>query len=164
MSNLGFFLAAEKLGIKTAQTAVGDRYVLEEMLKSGYVLGGEESGHIIFLDHNSTGDGLLSALLLLEVMQKTGKPLSELRKIVTILPQVLVNARVKNENKPQLKENEKILGEIAALEAELAGNGRVLIRPSGTEPVVRVMLEGSDTDYLTEKAQALASLIEELLG
>lgn len=164
MSNLGFFLAAEKLGIRTAQTAVGDRYVLEEMLKSGYVLGGEESGHIIFLDHNSTGDGLLSALLLLEVMQKTGKPLSELRKIVTILPQVLVNARVKNENKPQLKENEKILGEIAALEAELAGNGRVLIRPSGTEPVVRVMLEGSDTDYLTAKAQALASLIEELLG
>lgn len=86
MSNLGFFLAAEKLGIKTAQTAVGDRYVLEEMLKSGYVLGGEESGHIIFLDHNSTGDGLLSALLLLEVIKKTGKPLSELRKIVTILP------------------------------------------------------------------------------
>lgn len=83
---------------------------------------------------------------------------------MTILPQVLVNARVKNENKPQLKENEKILGEIAALEAELAGNGRVLIRPSGTEPVVRVMLEGSDTDYLTEKAQALATLIEELLG
>lgn len=164
MSNLGFFLAAEKLGINAVQTAVGDRYVLEEMLKSGYVLGGEESGHIIFLDYNSTGDGLLSALLLLEVMQKTGQKLSELRKIVTILPQVLVNARVANENKPQLKENKQILDEIAALEAELAGNGRVLIRPSGTEPVVRVMLEGSDKEYLQQKAQALASLIEGLLG
>lgn len=128
------------------------------------MLGGEESGHIIFLDHNSTGDGLLSALLLLEVIKKTGKPLSELRKIVTILPQVLVNARVKNENKPQLKENKQILDEIAALEAELAGTGRVLIRPSGTEPVVRVMLEGSDKTYLAQKAQALASLIEGLLG
>lgn len=164
MSNLGFFLAAEKLGIHAVQTAVGDRYVLEEMLKSGYVLGGEESGHIIFLDYNSTGDGLLSALLLLEVMQKTGQKLSELRKIVTILPQVLVNARVANENKPQLKENKQILDEIAALEAELAGSGRVLIRPSGTEPVVRVMLEGSDREALQQKAQALASLIEGLLG
>ena len=164
MSNLGFFIGAKKLGINAVQTAVGDRYVLEEMLKSDYVLGGEESGHIICLDYNSTGDGLLSALLLLEVMQKTKKPLSELRKIVTILPQVLVNARVKNENKPQLTQNEQITREIAALEAELEGEGRVLIRPSGTEPVVRVMLEGSDKDYLGEKAKALASLIESLLG
>lgn len=164
MSNLGFFIALEKLGINAAQTAVGDRYVLEEMLKSGYVLGGEESGHIICLEHNSTGDGLLSALLLLEVMQDTGKPLSELRKIVTILPQVLVNARVKNENKPALKTNEKILGEIASLEEELDGNGRVLIRPSGTEPVVRVMLEGNDREYLSTRATQLAALIESLLG
>jgi len=164
MSNLGFFIGAKKLGINAVQTAVGDRYVLEEMLKSNYVLGGEESGHIICLDYNSTGDGLLSALLLLEVMQKTKKPLSELRKIMTVLPQVLVNARVKNENKPQLTQNEQIVKEIAALEAQLEGEGRVLIRPSGTEPVVRVMLEGSDKAWLTEKAKALASLIEGLLG
>lgn len=164
MSNLGFFIAAEKLGINIAKTSVGDRYVLEEMLKSGYVLGGEESGHIICLDHNSTGDGLLSALLLMEVMQKTNKPLSELRKIVTILPQVLVNARVKNENKKALKENKTIKDAIAAVEGELASEGRVLIRPSGTEPVVRVMLEGKDKQYLMEKAKSLASLIESLLG
>lgn len=164
MSNLGFFLAAKELGINAVQTAVGDRYVLEEMLRSGYILGGEESGHIIFLENNSTGDGLLSALFLLEVMKKTGKPLSELRKIVTILPQVLVNAHVKNENKPQLTENKQITDKIAELEKELAGKGRVLIRPSGTEPVVRVMLEGSDKTYITQKAQALVALIEKLLG
>ncbi len=164
MSNLGFFLAAEKLGIHTVQTAVGDRYVLEEMRRADYNFGGEESGHIICLDKNSTGDGLVSALLLLSVMQETGKNLSELRKIMTVLPQVLVNARVRNENKPLLKTNEVITKEIAALEAELQGEGRVLIRPSGTEPVVRVMLEGKDRDSLQTRAEKLASLIEELLG
>lgn len=164
MSNLGFFLAAEKLGIHAVQTAVGDRYVLEEMLKEGYVFGGEESGHIIYLNKNTTGDGLLSALLLLSVMQHTGKKLSELRKIVTILPQVLVNARVKNENKPLLKTNEVILAEIAKLEEEMGGEGRVLIRPSGTEPVVRVMLEGNDKQVLQARARKLADTIETLLG
>ena len=164
MSNLGFFLAAEKLGIHAVQTAVGDRYVLEEMLKEGYALGGEESGHIIYLHKNTTGDGLLSALLLLSVMQHTGKKLSELRKIVTILPQVLVNARVKNENKPLLKTNEVIVAEIEKLEAEMGGEGRVLIRPSGTEPVVRVMLEGNDKEVLRARAQKLAGTIEALLG
>lgn len=164
MSNLGFFLAAKDLGITVVQTAVGDRYVLESMLENGYCLGGEESGHIIFLDHNSTGDGLLSALMLLSVMKNTGKKLSELRSIVTILPQVLVNARVKNENKSRLKTEESILSAISALEAEFEGKGRVLIRPSGTEPVVRVMLEGSDRDYLSQKAHALAEQIESLLG
>lgn len=164
MSNLGFFIAAKELGINTVQTDVGDRYVLECMLENDYTLGGEESGHIICLSHNSTGDGLLSALRLLEVVKKTGKPLSELRKIVTILPQVLVNAKVKNENKAQLLTNKQIVDEIATLEASLDGKGRVLIRPSGTEPVVRVMLEGSDKDALLKKANALAALIEELLG
>jgi len=164
MSNLGFFLAAKELGIHAAQTAVGDRYVLEEMLREGYVLGGEESGHIIYLNKNTTGDGLLSALLLLSVMKKTGKKLSELRKIMTVLPQVLVNARVKNENKPLLKTNEVITAEIAKTEASLNGMGRVLIRPSGTEPVVRVMLEGNDKEALRKQAQALADLITELLG
>ncbi len=164
MSNLGFFLAAEKLGINAVQTAVGDRYVLEEMLREGYVFGGEESGHIIYLNKNTTGDGLMSALLLLSVMQHTKKKLSELRKIMTVLPQVLVNARVKNENKPLLKTNEAILAQIASVEKELHGEGRVLIRPSGTEPVVRVMLEGSDRDMLLSRAQGLADLIGELLG
>lgn len=164
MSNLGFFIAAQKLGINAVQTAVGDRYVLEEMLKEGYVFGGEESGHIIYLHKNTTGDGLLSALLLLSVMQHTKKKLSELRKIMTVLPQVLVNARVKNENKPLLKTNEVILAEIEKVEAEMCGEGRVLIRPSGTEPVVRVMLEGSDRDVLQARAQKLADLISGLLG
>ena len=164
MSNLGFFLAAKENGINAVQTAVGDRYVLEEMLKEGYVLGGEESGHIIYLNKNTTGDGLLSALLLLSVMQHTKKKLSELRKIMTVLPQVLVNARVKNENKPLLSTNETIAKAIAETEAMLAGQGRVLIRPSGTEPVVRVMLEGKDKEMLQARAQKLADTIEALLG
>lgn len=164
MSNLGFFLAAEKLGIHAVQTAVGDRYVLEEMLKEGYALGGEESGHIIYLHKNTTGDGLLSALLLLSVMQHTKKKLSELRKIMTVLPQVLVNARVKNENKPLLSTDKTIKTAIAEVEAALSGQGRVLIRPSGTEPVVRVMLEGQNKAQLQADAQKLADLIESLLG
>lgn len=164
MSNLGFFIAAEKLGINVAKTDVGDRYVLEEMLKSDYVLGGEESGHIISLAHNSTGDGLMSALLLMEVMQASKKPLSELRKIMTVLPQVLVNARVKNENKAALAENSIIGAAINELEAELGAGGRVLIRPSGTEPVVRVMLEGEDREYLLSRAGELAALIEKELA
>ncbi len=163
MSNLGFFNAAKELGINTKQTAVGDRYVLEEMLASGDSLGGEESGHIIYLDKNSTGDGLVSALLLLSVMKETGKKLSELRKIVKILPQVLVNAHVENEKKGELKTNPAILDAIAALENEFKDSGRVLIRPSGTEPVVRVMLEGDDKDYLKKRATELANLIEETL-
>ncbi len=164
MSNLGFFIAAKENGIQTVQTAVGDRYVLEEMCNCDYTLGGEESGHIIYLDKNTTGDGLISALLLLSVMQKTKKKLSELRKIMTVFPQVLVNARVKNENKPLLSTNETVQNEIRKLEADLGGKGRVLIRPSGTEPVVRVMLEGDDRTFLQTRAQALADLISDLLG
>lgn len=164
MSNLGLTIAGEENGITIEQTAVGDRYVLESMLKNGYVLGGEESGHIIFLEHNTTGDGLVSALLLLSIMKQTGKSLSELKQVIHILPQVLVNAKVKNENKPQLKKNPEILAAIAALEEEFAGNGRVLIRPSGTEPVVRVMLEGSDKGVLEGKARSLADMIEKLLA
>ena len=163
MSNLGFFNAAKQLGINTVSTAVGDRYVLEEMLKSGYCLGGEESGHIIYLHKNSTGDGLVSALLLLSVMQSTKQKLSELRKIVKILPQVLVNAHVENEKKAELKTNGVILDAIKELENEFKENGRVLIRPSGTEPVVRVMLEGDDIRYLKTRAEKLAKLIEETL-
>lgn len=164
MSNLGLFIAGEKEGINIPRTKVGDRYVLEEMLDKGYVLGGEQSGHIIFLEHNTTGDGLVSALQFLAVLKKTGQTASEAAGLVKVLPQVLCNAKVKPENKNTYMENEKIAGIINDLEAEFDGAGRVLIRPSGTEPLVRVMIEGSDIDYITKKAQDLAELIEKVLG
>lgn len=164
MSNLGLFIAGEKLGINIPKTKVGDRYVLEEMLDKGYIIGGEQSGHIIFLEHNTTGDGLVSALQFLSVLKKTGMKASEAAAVVTIMPQVLRNAHVKPENKNSYMENAKIADCINALEAEFAGEGRVLIRPSGTEPLVRVMIEGRDTEYITKKADELAAMIEELLG
>ncbi len=164
MSNLGLFIAGEKLGINIPQTKVGDRYVLEEMLDKGYNIGGEQSGHIIFLDHNTTGDGLVSALQFLSVLKKTGKKASEAASIVEVLPQVLVNAKVKPENKDKYLEVEEIASECKKLEEEFAGEGRVLIRPSGTEPLVRVMIEGKDKTVLQQKAEKLASLIEKILG
>ena len=164
MSNLGLFIAGEKLGINIPKTKVGDRYVLEEMLDKGYVLGGEQSGHIIFLEHNTTGDGLVSALQFLSVIKKSGKKASELVKIVDILPQVLCNASVKNEHKSDYMTFEPIAKAINELEAEFAGEGRVLIRPSGTEPLVRVMIEGKDPEYIEKKAKELARLIEKLCG
>ena len=164
MSNLGLFIAGKSLGINIPQTKVGDRYVLEKMLEEGYCLGGEQSGHVIFLDFNTTGDGLISALQLLSIVKRTGKTLSELACIVNILPQVLCNAKVKNENKERYMENETVKAAVKELEAEFADAGRVLIRPSGTEPLVRVMIEGEDIDYITAKASALAELIENLLS
>lgn len=164
MSNLGLFIAGEKLGINIPRTKVGDRYVLEEMLDKGYCLGGEQSGHIIFLDYNTTGDGLVSALQFLSILKKTGKKASELASIVTVLPQALVNAKVKLENKATYMNVSEIAEEIEKLEKEFAGEGRVLIRPSGTEPLVRVMIEGKDQDYITKKATELAALIEKSCG
>lgn len=164
MSNLGLFMAGEKLGINIPRTKVGDRYVLEEMLKNGYNIGGEQSGHIIFLDHNTTGDGLVSALQFLAVLKKTGLKASEAASIVTIMPQVLRNAVVRLENKDNYMENAEIAAACSALEQEFAGEGRVLIRPSGTEPLVRVMIEGKDVEYITKKAEELATLIEKTLG
>lgn len=164
MSNLGLFIAGEKLGINIPRTKVGDRYVLEEMLDKGYSIGGEQSGHIIFLEHNTTGDGLVSALQFLAVLKKTGQKASEAASIVEVLPQVLVNARVKPENKDSYMEVEEIAAECRRLEEEFAGEGRVLIRPSGTEPLVRVMIEGKDKDILLAKAKELAALIENRLG
>lgn len=162
MSNLGLFLAGEKLGINIPKTKVGDRYVLEEMLDKGYVLGGEQSGHIIFLEHNTTGDGLVSAVQFLSVLKKTGKKASEAAAIVEVMPQVLVNARVKNEHKDDYMTFAPIAEAIQSLEAEFAGEGRVLIRPSGTEPLVRVMIEGKNKEYIEEKAKELAGLIEKM--
>lgn len=164
MSNLGLFIAGEKMGINIPRTKVGDRYVLEEMLKNGYNIGGEQSGHIIFLDHNTTGDGLVSALQFLAVLKKTGKKASEAASIVEVMPQVLCNAAVKLENKNKYMENPEIAAACSALEEEFAGEGRVLIRPSGTEPLVRVMIEGKDKAVIAEKAKALADLIERILG
>ncbi|MBR5155802.1 MAG: phosphoglucosamine mutase [Clostridia bacterium] len=164
MTNLGLILAAKEKGIKIVQTKVGDRYVLEEMLQSGYSLGGEQSGHIIFLDHNTTGDGLISALQLLSIMKKTGKKLSELAEVFQALPQTMINARVQNSRKNDYLNDEVIVSEIKNLEKEFAENGRVLIRPSGTEPFVRVMIEGPEQTLIEQKAKYLAKLIEARLG
>lgn len=163
MSNLGFFLMAEKESLTVEQTKVGDRYVLERMKEIGASLGGEQSGHVIFLDENTTGDGLLSALHLLQVMVDTGKPLSELATIMEVLPQALVNAKVANHKKDKYMEFPEIAGAIQTLENKYAGEGRVLIRPSGTEPLVRVMIEGKDINVIKEDAQVLAKLIQDIM-
>ena len=150
-------------GIKVDQTKVGDRYVLEHMREIDGALGGEQSGHIIFLDDNTTGDGLLSALHLLEVMVVTGKPLSELSQVMEVMPQALVNAHVPTHKKDAFMEYPEIASAIAELEKEFAGDGRVLIRPSGTEPLVRVMIEGKEQTKIDEEAKKLAKLIEEVM-
>lgn len=160
MSNMGLDIALRKEGIKTVKTKVGDRYVLEEMLDKDYKLGGEQSGHVIFLDYNTTGDGLVSALQLSAIIKKSGKKLSELASMMTELPQVLVNAKVPNDKKDIHEKDEEIIKEIKKIEEKLSDNGRVLIRPSGTEPLVRVMLEGPDQSELDELAHSLAKLIE----
>lgn len=164
MSNLGFFQMGTREGINIEQTKVGDRYVLEKMLKKGYNLGGEQSGHVIFLDENTTGDGLISAIHLLEVLVNTGKSLSELSKIMEILPQALVNAKVSNLKKEYYMDNAEIATAIEELEKKFNGAGRVLIRPSGTEPLVRVMIEGNDQQLIEEEAKKLAALIERCIG
>ncbi len=159
MSNLGFFAMCDREGIHAEQTKVGDRYVLESMREHGYNIGGEQSGHIIFLDDNTTGDGLLSALHLLEVMVETGEPLSSLASVMEVYPQALVNAKVPNHKKEHYLEYTEIAEAIEALEARFDGQGRVLIRPSGTEPLVRVMLEGKDQALIEREARSLADLI-----
>ena len=164
MSNLGFFQMGTRENINIEQTNVGDRYVLEKMIKKGYNFGGEQSGHVIFLDENTTGDGLISALHLLEVLVNTGKPLSELAGIMDVLPQAMVNAKVSNLKKEYYMDNPDIAEAIEKLEAMFAGNGRVLIRPSGTEPLVRVMIEGNDQQLIEEEAKKLAALIENCIG
>ena len=163
MTNLGFTLMGQKEGIHVEKTKVGDRYVLENMRKNGYNIGGEQSGHVIFLDDNTTGDGLLSALHLLEVMVNTGKPLSELAEIMEVLPQALVNAKVPNHKKEKFMEYQEIADAVADVEKKFKGEGRVLIRPSGTEPLVRVMIEGKDQKVIDEEAKKLAELITRIM-
>ncbi len=164
MSNLGLKKYAETNGLDCVQTKVGDRYVLEEMLKNGYNIGGEQSGHVIFLDYNPTGDGILTSLMLIKVMLEKKKTASELCKIINIYPQVLINAKVANNKKDDYKTDSDIQSAIQKLEEEFSGNGRVLIRPSGTEPLIRVMIEGEDQGYMQKKAEELVSLIEKKLG
>ncbi|HER2189773.1 TPA: phosphoglucosamine mutase [Streptococcus pyogenes] len=153
MSNLGFHKALDKQGINKAITAVGDRYVVEEMRSSGYNLGGEQSGHVIIMDYNTTGDGQLTAIQLAKVMKETGQSLSELAAEVTIYPQKLVNIRVENSMKERAMEVPAIANIIAKMEDEMAGNGRILVRPSGTEPLLRVMAEAptdAEVDYYVD--------------
>lgn len=164
MTNIGLdkFLAQEEIGI--IKSAVGDRYVLEEMQKGNYVLGGEQSGHIIFLDYNTTGDGLATGLHLLEIMKKSGKKISELNDYMISYPQVLANAKVKNEHKETYLEFDEIRLEIEKIEGRFKSNGRVVIRPSGTEPLVRVMIEGENQEEISSIAHELADLMEKYLG
>ncbi|HEL2650097.1 TPA: phosphoglucosamine mutase [Streptococcus suis] len=153
MSNLGFHKALDREGIEKAVTAVGDRYVVEEMRKEGYNVGGEQSGHVILMDYNTTGDGQLTAVQLTKIMKETGKKLSELAAEVTIYPQKLVNIRVENSMKDKSMEVPAIAAIIEKMEAEMAGNGRILVRPSGTEPLLRVMAEAptdAEVDYYVD--------------
>ena len=157
MSNIGFHKAAKELGMQTCSTAVGDRYVLEKMLADGYSIGGEQSGHVIFLDYNSTGDGLLTAVQTLSIMKEKGKSLSELAGLMTKYPQLLVNVRVLT--KAGWETNTAIQDVIREAEEELGSNGRILVRPSGTEPLIRVMAEGPDQDQLEELCNRIGDVI-----
>lgn len=164
MTNIGLDLYLKDNGMNIVKTSVGDRYVIEEMLKHGYNLGGEQSGHIIFLDYNTTGDGLLTGLQLIQVMKKTEKKMSQLNNLMISFPQVLVNARVKKELKNSYIEDMEIKREIEKIEEMFHGEGRVVIRPSGTEPLIRVMIEGKDQKEIENAAKGLAKFIEEKLG
>ena len=163
MSNMGFFKFCEKNGINCVKTKVGDRYVLEEMVKNGYAIGGEQSGHIIFLDHATTGDGQMSAIQVLNVLKSTGKKISELASEMQVYPQVLINVRVSNFGKARLDKDEKVQLAIREASEELGDTGRVLVRVSGTEPLVRVMLEGEDYNQIKSLAESIAKVIEERL-
>ncbi|MEG2625663.1 MAG: phosphoglucosamine mutase [Christensenella sp.] len=163
MSNMGMEQTLKENGIHLKRTSVGDRYVLEEMIASGYNFGGEQSGHLIFLDQNTTGDGILSGVQLMSVMKRENKPLARLARPVSVYPQVLVNAYVSDEKKHDYENDEEILAAIAQAEKDFNGQGRVLIRTSGTEPMVRVMIEGKDKDAITTQAVSIAKLIEKRL-
>lgn len=164
MSNLGFVLMGREHGIEIIQAPVGDRYVLEEMRKNGYNLGGEQSGHIIFLDHNTTGDGLLTAVKLLSILREKGQRASELASVMEVLPQVLVNAKVRNSRKNEFMNVPAIKDAVERVAERFDQDGRVLIRPSGTEPLIRVMIEGKDLELMQREAEALAALMETYLG
>jgi phosphoglucosamine mutase len=162
MSNVGFMKATKQLGINVVKTSVGDRYVMEAMREGGYILGGEQSGHIIFLQHNTTGDGVLTALQLTDIMVESGKPLSELRTVMKSYPQVMINVRV--QDKLAWRHNETIQKVITDVESRLGDEGRVLVRESGTEPLVRVMAEGPEADVVREYVEEIVAAIRNELG
>ncbi|MBR2078438.1 MAG: phosphoglucosamine mutase [Exiguobacterium sp.] len=162
MSNLGFHKAVEEAGMTALQTAVGDRYVVEEMKKHQYTLGGEQSGHLIFLDHSTTGDGMLSGVQLAEIVKSTGRKLSELAAEMPVYPQKLVNIRVTNKN--DAMNGERVLATIQEAEAEMAGNGRILVRASGTEPLVRVMAEAPTAEECDRYVEKIAQVVREDYG
>jgi phosphoglucosamine mutase len=162
MSNLGLELAMQQAGGKLVRAAVGDRYVMEKMIAGGYNLGGEQSGHLIFLDNNTTGDGLITALQVLTIMKQTDKPLSELATCMKSYPQVLVNVRVKERR--DLESIPEIAKRMTEIEKKLDGTGRLLVRYSGTEPKVRVMIEGEHQNEIKALAEGLAGVIKEKLG
>ena len=163
MSNMGFFKFCEENGIKCEKTSVGDRYVLENMVENGYSIGGEQSGHIIFLKYATTGDGQLSAIQLLAVVKDTGKTLKELADEMEVYPQVLINVRVSNFGKAQFKKDKEVQNAIKKAEEKLGDEGRILVRLSGTEPLIRVMLEGKDYDKISELGESVATVIKERL-
>lgn len=162
MSNFGFYKAAKQLGLNTAQTAVGDRYVMTEMIRGGYNLGGEQSGHVIFLDYNTTGDGILTAIQLVDTMVAAGKRLSELKQVMKQYPQVLVNVRVQDKSK--FAGNPTIEEAITVVERQLSDNGRVLVRPSGTESLIRVMAEGPEKTELEKLVSQIVTVVEKELA
>jgi phosphoglucosamine mutase len=162
MANIGFFQAAKSQGLRTAQTAVGDRYVMEEMVRGGYNLGGEQSGHVIFLDYNTTGDGILTGLQLVDTLVASGKKLSELKTIMRKFPQTLVNVRVAD--KSMYPGNQAILTAVAQAQEALGENGRILVRPSGTEALIRVMAEGPDRDEIEHHVETIADVIRKELA
>ena len=162
MSNIGMYKAMSENGLNSVKTAVGDRYVVEEMIKSGYNLGGEQSGHVVFLDWATTGDGMLTALQLLHVMQETDKPLSELAAEMTVYPQKLVNVKV--QDKKAALSNEAIKQIIAEVEAEMGNEGRVLVRPSGTQDLLRVMAEAPTRETVDEYVDRIVAVVEQEVG
>jgi phosphoglucosamine mutase len=164
MSNLGFFKALEALGINSEKTKVGDRYVIESMLANNYMLGGEQSGHIIIKEYNSTGDGLLTAVRFLSAVKRSGKSIKQCNMEYENYPQVLINVSVSNGKKKELGSDEMIINAVKEAESKLDGNGRVLLRPSGTEALVRVMLEGKDYDEINKYANNIAEIVKNRLG
>ncbi len=159
MSNMGLDIMARETGLVLEKTAVGDRYVLEKMLAGGFNLGGEQSGHVILLDHSTTGDGILSALALLRVLVRKQKALSELAKIIKVLPQILLPAKIPDDKKSRALEDEDLLKTIKNYDALLNGRGRILVRASGTEPIIRVMIEGENQEAIKEMAEHIVDLI-----
>ena len=164
MSNLGLIKFCENNGINFVATKVGDRYVLEKMLECNYIVGGEQSGHVIFKDYSNTGDGQLTSIQILGMLSEKGSNMSELASVMKKYPQVLINVKVKEEAKTQYENDELVMNTICQVEKELALEGRVLVRPSGTEALIRVMIEGLDQDDINKKAQKIANVIRKKFG